>query len=327
MVRALVSDVMIEQYGGRMRAVAPNIDFVELRGDRTFHGDVASADVVCFSSDLFARNLYPLLFERLPDLTSMRWFHAFVSGLDHPVFRSIAERGVTVTNSAGFNAVPIAQFVLAVMLRHAKRIPAWEAAQRERAWRRVESEELTGQTVGIIGLGGIGSEVARLARAFGMRVLGMRRRPDPIDHVDEIIAPASLHRLLAGSDYVVLAAPLTSETRGLLDAAAFRAMKPTSYLINVARGPIVDEAALIDALRAGAIAGAALDVFEQEPLPEDSPLWSFEQVLVTPHNSAASPRTLDRGARMFIDNLRRYALGERLHNVVQFDAATAAPSA
>lgn len=317
-MRALVSDVMVEQYGGRMRAVAPGIEFVQLRGDRTFDGEIGDADIVCFSSDLFARNLYPLMFARLEELVGMRWFHAFVAGLDHPVFRSIAARGVTVTNSAGFNAVPIAQYVLAMLLRHAKNIPAWEAAQRERAWRRVESDELTGRTLGLVGLGSIGREVARLARAFDMRVLGMRRQQTPVANVDALIPPAQLHRLLRESDYLVIAAPLTDETRGLLDTAAFAAMKPSAYLINVARGPIVDQAALIAALEDGRIAGAALDVFDEEPLTPESRLWTLPNVLITPHNAAASPRTLERGARTFIENLRRYAAGEPLEHVVRF---------
>ncbi|MGE0544946.1 MAG: D-2-hydroxyacid dehydrogenase [Dehalococcoidia bacterium] len=317
-MRALVSDILVEQFGGRMRAVAPGIELVQLRGDRTFDGDISTAEIVCFSSDLFSRNLYPLMFEQLPNLTSMRWFHAFVAGLDHPVFREIAERGVTVTNSAGFNAVPIAQYVLAVMLRHAKNIPAWEAAQRERAWRRVESDELTGRTVALIGTGSIGGEVARLAAAFGMHVIGMRRRAEPIDGVRQLYPPDALHHMLAQADYIVVAAPLTPETDGLLDAAAFAVMKPNAYLINVARGPIVVERALLDAIEQQRIAGAALDVFDREPLPPESPFWSMDNVIVTPHNSASSPRTLERGALMFVDNLRRYAADEPLLNVVDF---------
>lgn len=317
-MHALVSDVLVEQFGGRMRAVAPGIEFVQLRSDRTFDGNLSAAEIVCFSSDLFARNLYPLIFEQLPNLTSMRWFHGTFVGMDHPIFRQIAERGVVVTNAPGVTAQPIAQYVLAMMLRHAKNIPAWEQAQRERAWRRVESQELTGQTVALIGLGGIGQEVARLAGAFGMRVLGMRRRPEPIAGIDRLYPRESLHEMLAEADYIVVAAPLTPETEGLIDAAALDALRPHAYLINVARGPIVVEQALIDALRRGRIAGAALDVFDEEPLPPESPLWSLPNVIVTPHNSAASPRTFARGAQTFIDNLRRYAVGDPLLNVVDF---------
>lgn len=307
-----------------MRAVAPGIEFVQLRADRTFDGDIDTAEIVCFSSDLFARNLYPLIFDQMHNLTAMRWFHGSFVGMDHPIFREIAERGVVVTNAPGVTAQPIAQYVLAMMLRHAKNIPAWEAAQRERAWRRVESQELTGQTVAVIGLGGIGREVARLAAAFGMRVIGTRRRPQPVAGIDRLYPSESLHEMLAEADYVVLSAPLTPETDGLIDAAAFAAMRPHTYLVNVARGPIVVEQALVEALREGRIAGAALDVFDREPLPAESPLWSLENVIITPHNSAASPKTQERGALIFLDNLRRYAASDPLINVVDFGIASPA---
>jgi phosphoglycerate dehydrogenase-like enzyme len=317
-VRALVSDVMVEEYGGRMRAVAPGIDFIQLRGDRSVDGDPSKAELVCLSPDIFARTLHGALLREMDGMHALRWFHGCFVGMDHPLFRQIAERGVTVTNAPGVSAQPIAQYVIAVMLRHAKRIPAWEAAQRERAWRRVESDELTGRTLGVIGLGGIGGEVARLARAFGMRVLGMRRQQTPVANVDVLLPPSGLRRLLEESDYLVVAAPLTEETRGLLGAREFGTMKPTAYLINVGRGPIVVEEALIAALKSGRIAGAALDVFDEEPLGAQSQLWTLDNVLITPHNSASSPRTLDRGAQGFIENLRRYAANEPLEHVVSF---------
>jgi phosphoglycerate dehydrogenase-like enzyme len=319
-MKVLISDVVAQQFGGRMRAVAPGVEFIRLLDDRTFDGDVTAAEAVCFSSDLFQRNLYLEIMAQLPNLAAMRWFHAFVAGLDHPIFRSMAERGVVVTNSAGYNAVPIAQYVLAMMLRHAKRIPEWEAAQREKAWRRVDSDELTGRTVALIGVGNIGREVARLARPFDMRVIGVRRSQSPERDVDLLLPPQRLHEALGEADYVIIAAPLTAQTAGMIDAAAFAATKPGAYLINVARGPIVAEAALIDALREGRLGGAALDVFEREPLPQDSPLWEMGNVIVTPHNAGASPRTLERGARQFIENLRRFATGEPLEHVVEFDA-------
>jgi phosphoglycerate dehydrogenase-like enzyme len=314
----LVSDQLVEHYGGRMRAVAPGVEFVRLCGDRTFDGDITTVEAACLTTDVFERGLHGVMLQSFDKMPALRWFHGAFVGMDHPIFREIAGRGVTITNSPGVSAQPIAQYVLAMMLRHAKKVPAWEQAQRERAWRRVESDELTGQTVALIGLGGIGAEVARLARAFEMRVIGMRRRAELPANVDELFTPERLHDMLAQADYLVLAAPLTSETQGLIDAAALSVMKPTAYLINVARGPMVVESALIDVLRSGKIAGAALDVFDQEPLPADSPLWSMENVIVTPHNSATSPRLFDRGALVFVDNLRRYATGEQLQSVVDF---------
>jgi phosphoglycerate dehydrogenase-like enzyme len=316
----LISELLADQYGGRMRAVAPGVAFVRLCGDRTLEGDITRVEAACLSTDVFERGLHGVMLQSFERMPALRWFHGAFVGMDHPIFREIAGRGVTITNSPGVSAQPIAQYVLAMMLRHAKNIPAWEQAQRERAWRRVESDELTGKTVALIGLGGIGVEVARLAHAFEMRVIGMRRRPEMPANVDALFTPERLHDMLAQADYLVLAAPLTAETRGLIDADALAAMKPTAYLINVARGQLVVESALIDVLRAGKIAGAALDVFDQEPLPADSPFWSMENVIVTPHNSATSPRLFDRGALVFIDNLRRYAAGEPLENVVEFDA-------
>ena len=271
------------------------------------------------SGDMFQRNLHGTLLRATHRMAAMKWFHGLFSGMDDPIFRTIAGRGVVVTNSPGVTAQPIAQYVLAMMLRHAKRIPAWEAAQRERAWRRVESDELTGRTVVILGVGGIGQEVARLCAAFDMRVIGLRRTPGAVPHVDLLHPPDRLHDVLPDADYLVVTCPLTPETRGMIDAAALARLKPQAYLINIARGPIVVEAALIEALEAGRLASAALDVFDVEPLPAESPLWTTTNVIVTPHNSASSPRTLDRAARVFIENLHRYVMGEPLRHVVTFE--------
>ena len=268
----LVSDVVAERYGGRLRAVAPGIEFVQLLGDGSFVGPVEQAEVVTLSVDMFERGLHTALLRILDRLTGMKWFHGFFVGMDHPIFKSIADRGVILTNSPGVTAVPIAQYVLAMMLRHAKRIPQWEAAQRERAWRRVDSDELTGRTVAILGVGGIGTEVARLCAAFGMRVLGIRRTPGEVPHVDAIYPPDRLHEVLGEADYLVITCPLTAQTRGMIDAAALSRLKPSAYLVNIARGPIVVEDALVAALREDRLAGAALDVFDEAPLLADAQL-------------------------------------------------------
>lgn len=317
-MHVLVTEHMVNSYGGQMRAVAPGIEFIQLAKDRSFSGPVEQAEVACMSTDMFPSNLFVPLIQQVPNMAALRWFHSFAVGVDHPIFREIHDRGVTLTNSAGVTAVPIAQYVLGMMLRHARAIDQFEAAQRERAWRRVEADELTGRTVAILGVGGIGSEVARLARAFEMRVLGMRRNPVEMEHVELLLPPDRLHDLLAEADYIVVACPLSEQTRGMLDAAAFASMRPNAYIVNVARGPIIAESAMLDALRENRIAGAALDVFDEEPLPADSPLWTMPNVIISPHASSISPRTLDRGARMFIDNLRRYAAGEPLKGVVDF---------
>jgi phosphoglycerate dehydrogenase-like enzyme len=250
-------------------------------------------------------------------LPGLRWFHSFAAGVDHPAFRALLERGVTVTNSPGGSSPAIAQYVVAMMLRVTKRMDEWAASQRERRWAPIPTEELTGSTAGVVGLGHIGGEVARLAQAFGMRVIGCRRSQRRARHVDEIVPPERLGDLLARADFVVLAVPLTSATEGLIGGAELRAMRDDAWLINVSRGSVVDEPALIEALRDGVIAGACLDVFQQEPLPPESELWSLPNAIVTPHNSGWSPLNRERVLDIFLDNLRRYASGRPLRHRVR----------
>jgi phosphoglycerate dehydrogenase-like enzyme len=206
-----------------------------------------------------------------------------------------------------------------MMLRVVTRMDGWSEAQRERRWQSLEKEELTGKTAGIIGVGHIGREVARLAQACGMHVVGCRRRTRPLRHVDELLPPERLHDVLRASDFVVLAVPLTSATDGLIGEAELRAMPAHAWLINVARGAVVREEALVHALRAGWIGGACLDVFAQEPLPEESPLWTLPNVIVTPHNSGRSPLNAARATDVFLENLRRYVAGRPLKNRVRLE--------
>ncbi len=255
---------------------------------------------------------------RLFALPGLRWFHSFSAGVDHPAFRSLLERGVLLSNSSGSSSVPIAQYVIAMMLRAAKRLDALGEAQRERRWQPVEAEELTGKTTGIVGVGHIGAEVARLAKALGMEVIGCRRRPGRVRYVDELVpAPGGLHGLLARADFVVLAVPLLAQTDGLIGEAELRPMRPGAWLINVSRGRVVREAALLRALREGWIGGACLDVFEEEPLPPESELWALPNVIVTPHNSGFSPLNFDRASELFLGNLQRYVAGRPLRNRVR----------
>jgi phosphoglycerate dehydrogenase-like enzyme len=193
--------------------------------------------------------------------------------------------------------------------------------QAARTWMGVPHEPpanpVTGKTVGIVGTGAIGREVAWRCQALGLRVLGLRRSPQPEPGFQEVVGPGELPSLLGASDFLVLAAPLTPETRGLLGEAELRMMKPSAYLINVARGALVVEDDLVRALREGWIAGACLDVFEREPLPPDNPLWGLENVMITPHYSYSSPDGIDRAVEEFEGNLARYQRGEPLAN--QYD--------
>lgn len=226
---------------------------------------------------------------------------------------------VQFTNIGEMSASPIAEWVIGCMLMFAKGWPAAFHSQRAHEWRRYMPREVAGATVGIIGLGAIGSEVARRARDLGCRVIGMRRSFEANPHhplVDEALPPSMLQGLLAQSDYVVLTAPLTAQTRGMIDAAAIASMRPDAVLLNVGRGPLIDEPALVEALRANRIAGAALDVFDREPLPAESPLWDLENLVMTPHIAAGTDHYYERATDIFCANLRRYLEGRPLAYLV-----------
>lgn len=249
---------------------------------------------------------------------NLRWIHTPSAGVEHLLIPEILERDIVLTNSAGAQAIPIAEFVLMYMLNHAKRAFDFKALAPEE-WDRgddIPCDELFERTLLIIGYGNIGAEVAKRARAFGMRILASRRHPRPTDGVDLMVGENGWRDLLPQADYVVIATPLTAATRGMFDADAFRRMKSSAYLINIARGQIVDTDALLEALHSGRIAGAALDALPVEPLPPDHPLWKAPNVWITPHISYSSPRTRERTVNLFFENLRRYLNGEPLLNVV-----------
>jgi phosphoglycerate dehydrogenase-like enzyme len=245
----------------------------------------------------------------------------FNVGIDHPIYREMLERGVRLTTSAGSTAEPIAQTAIMGLLALARGLPRWLVAQRAHQWdpeRKVPPRDLRGQTAVIVGLGKIGAEIARLARVLGLKVIGVRRGArGPDDPVDEMHAPAALPELLGRCDWLVIACPLTDQTRGLIDAAMLARLPQGARIINIARGEIVAEAAMIAALRSGQLAGAYLDVFETEPLPPESPLWDLPNVLVTPHNSSASSGNEQRVLEIFLDNLARWQRGAALVNEVQ----------
>lgn len=249
------------------------------------------------------RDLFEQVFAMAPKL---EWVHVLWAGLDGLLFPALLESPVTLTNGRGVFARSLAEFVIAGMLWFAKDIRRMRRQQREQRWEKFTVEELHGKRLGIIGHGSIGRAAAALAAAFGMKVVGVGRL-SPREEFDEIIEQ---------SDYILVSAPLTDETRGLVGEAEFRRMKPSAVLINVGRGPVVDEQALIAALRDGRIRGAVLDVYDEEPLPPGHPFWSMENVLLSPHCADNTPTWLDEAMQLFVDNFDRYARGEPLRNVV-----------
>jgi len=287
----------------RIREAAPGSRIVNLSVEGLADGPVDDVEVLLrgwLSSDAFDR--------LLAHAQQLRWVHSATSGVERALTPSALARDVVVS----------------------RRLPQLLELQRERTWQPLEGKELRDMTIGIVGYGSLGRAVASLASAFGSRVIAMRRRPHAPEGataggddafpfpatVDRLLGPDGLHELLEESDVVVLAAPLTPDTEGLINEAALAAMKPDAWLINVARGRLVDDVALLRALRDGRIGGAALDTFRDEPLPTASPYWDVPNLILTPHTAWSSSRVLDRSIDLFCDNLRRFSAGEPLRNVV-----------
>jgi phosphoglycerate dehydrogenase-like enzyme len=251
----------------------------------------------------------------------LRWFHSWGAGVDRVLqYPGAIERDFILSSTSGIHPIQMTEHVLALMLSFARRLPDAARAQARRTWRHMENAEvfeLAGKTLLLIGLGAIGRRTAQAAAALGMRVLGVRRTPSgPLPGIERVAGIESLPDLLPKADFVVLVTPLTPETHGLIGERELRLMKRDAYLVNVARGGVIDEAALVRALNEGWIAGAGLDVFEHEPLSPDSPLWDMANVIITGHYAGVTPEYDDRAFEVFLDNLHRYRAGQPLRNVV-----------
>jgi phosphoglycerate dehydrogenase-like enzyme len=309
------TDTFWSRRGGDMKRAAPGLEVVPLVGESDVdHDALARVTIACCSADAWPDRIAHF-FGACLDAGGLRWLHTFSAGVDHPIFGTFLDRGVRLTTSSGAAAPPIAQTVLMYLLALTRDLPAWTRAQAEHRWAPHGSVDLDGLSVGIVGMGPIGLEVARLTAALGMRPIGMRRTVNG-DEPCETWTLDRLHELAGAVDALVVAIPLTSETRGLVDASVIGAMRPGAYFVNVGRGEVVDEHALVDALNSGQLAGAGLDVFAVEPLPDDSPLWDLPNVIVTPHSSGTTAATDRRASDIFVDNLTRYASGRPLRNEV-----------
>lgn len=272
--------------------------------------------------------------EQAPNL---RWVQTHAAGVDYLMQHPIWQSDILITSASGIHTSNIAQYVMAQILYWANRIDAWRTAQAQGEWTATNRWdtfvpiEVRGKTLGIVGYGSIGREIGRLGKAFGMRVLATKGNAMKLEDVGytlpgtgdpkaeaaaRIYPPEATRSMVAESDFVVIAAPLTSKTKHLFNEELLRAMKPTAYLINIGRGSIIKEADLVKALKKGWLAGAGLDVFEEEPLPDDSPLWKLDNVLLSPHVSGFTPHYNERTAELFAENLRRYLAGEPLLNVI-----------
>jgi phosphoglycerate dehydrogenase-like enzyme len=329
-----LSPILSARYRSRdleqIRAAAPGARLVTVSVEGLADGRLDDVEVMLrgwLTSEAFDR-----LLVRAPHLA---WVHSATSGVERALTPAALERGLVVTNARGVFSRPIAEYVMMMILSVSRRLPQLLELQRERTWQPLQGAELRDVTVGIVGLGSIGRAVGALATAFGCRVVAVRRRAGPIEPVDvggtadddggrsfgevmldRVGGPETLPDLLAESDFIVLAAPLTPATEDMINDETLALVKPGAWLINVARGRLIDERALLRALREGPLGGAVLDTFRDEPLQPTSPFYDLDNVIVTPHTAWSSGRVVDRSVELFCDNLRHFAQGEPLLNVV-----------
>jgi phosphoglycerate dehydrogenase-like enzyme len=303
-------------FGARLRDQFPQLQIVQRDSYEGIEEHLKDAEIV------FTISLWP---EQFAVAEKLRWIHAPTAAVHQLLFAELVESDVVITNSTEVHGPVVAEHVMALIFALAKKIPQAVTFQQKRVWAQEAMwkqgsrlHEIAGATLGLIGLGSIGRRVARMASALGMRVIGVREHVEKgrPEGVETVFSPAELDELLKQSDYVVVAAPLLAQTTGLINAARLAIMKPEAYLINVGRGPLVDELALVEALRGQRIAGAALDVFEKEPLAADSPLWAAENLLITPHTAGLTDKLWNRHYELFSENLRRYLAGQPLQFVV-----------
>lgn len=308
-VEVLIPHSVEERFPGRVGSTAPEVRVVPVEEDGAARG--ASSPRVLLRGEMKQEAMRRVLSQ----FPSIEWLHVFSAGVEHLLPDLQGYDGV-VTNSAGVHAEPIAEWVIAMLLAHTKKLPRLFEHYRQREWTSEQSEELGERTLGIVGAGGIGAAIARRASGMDMRVVGLRASGKPTEHVTEMYRPDQLHEMLGICDYVVVAAPLTPQTTGLIGVPELRAMRPSGVILNIARGKIIDTEALVRALTEGWIAGAYLDVTDPEPLPGDHQLWTAPGAVITAHTSGNSPRSSERVISFFCDNLRRWVRGEPLQNVV-----------
>jgi phosphoglycerate dehydrogenase-like enzyme len=302
-----------------------SLQVLTLPGEGTLDdGDLATLDAAFVSTDMLAgeggeiRRFLGAV-RRAP---ALRWCHIGWAGTDTPVIQEMMDRGVAISNSSGVTSEPIALTVIGGMLALHRGFPRWFEAQRRHSWevlaRDAAPPDLRGQTMIVLGLGAIGTYVARFARALGLHVIGVRRRPaGPEDEVDEWAAPERLHDVLPRCNWLAITIPLTAATRGLIGAREIALLPPGAHILNVARGAVIDEEAMIEALRSGQLGGAYLDVFATEPLPPESPIWDLPNVIVSPHDSSPSQGNNARAEAIFLEELAHWVRGEPLSREVK----------
>ncbi|HEV8183044.1 MAG TPA: D-2-hydroxyacid dehydrogenase [Candidatus Angelobacter sp.] len=299
----------------RLQQQFPDHHFLQLQNYDRVPQEIADTDV------FVGWSLRP---EQFVAAKKLRWIHSPAAAVHQLMYPELVRSNVVVTNSTGIHGPVVAEHAIAVLLALAKRLPRAMQYQAKHEWsqdklwhEQPRPREVAGSTVAVIGMGGIGREFASRAKALGIKVLAVRENPSKgLSGADAVYSPEEIDEVLPQADYVLLCPPVTPATTGLMNAARLAKMKPDAYLINVARGPLIDEPALLDALQKRRIAGAALDVFNEEPLPSSSPFWLLDNILITPHTAAVTERLWERHYRLIVDNMKRFLAGEPLMNQV-----------
>lgn len=305
-----ITNLPAELFAERVARDFPDMKIVSVMGEEA---------LIAAAPDMEALLAYHPARGHWAKASKLRFIQTVGAGVDAVLPAPDLSRNVKIANARGVHAVQMGEFALAMMLHFCKDMPRITRQQSEKAWEMFFAPSLSGTTCGILGLGAIGEAIAERAKFLGMRVIGTQRTPKASEHVEAVYPPEETDKVVAEADYLIIVLPLTDATRGMMDSALLAKMKPDAVLINLARGGVVDETALLEALRGGKIQGAAMDVFAEEPLPADNPLWDAPNLLITPHMAAVSDKYIPMVTEILIDNLHRLDSGEPLRNEIDRD--------
>jgi phosphoglycerate dehydrogenase-like enzyme len=275
--------------------------------------EIGLADVLLYNK----LDLEGIDFERMKNL---KWVQVVFSGINHMPLEYFEKRGIILTNARGVHRIQMSEYALGLLLMIVRRFPHYIRSKDARKWDPIKTDELYGKTIGFIGTGAVAKEIARKLRPFDVRIIGVKNRVEPVEHFDEVYGIDKMDMVLEQSDIVIVLVPLTDQTYRMIGEQQFRKMKRTAWFVNIARGPVVDQEAMIKALKEGWIAGAGLDVYDEEPLPADSPLWELDNVIMTPHIAGPSPHYMERFLEIFAVNLQAFISGktDQMINVIDY---------
>ncbi|MDZ5474536.1 D-2-hydroxyacid dehydrogenase [Bacillus sp. 31A1R] len=296
----IVSSILpSEKIQSKIKSDYPKVNF-------EFYKGMKNAEESFYDAEVFLTYGEDLTPDHIEKAKNLKWIMVMSAGMEKMPFDACREKGILVTNVRGVHKIPMAEYTMGMMLHHAKQVSSMLANEQEEIWERIPKAELCDQTILILGVGAIGGEIARLAKAFRMHTLGVNSSGNQVDHIDEIYSLAHLNQILTRADYVVSVLPSTNETKGLLTEEHFKWMKDTAVFINIGRGDLISEEVLLTSMEKKHIAHAFLDVFSQEPLPKGHPFWKMENVTVTPHVSSITKKYLPRSFEIFNHNLHTY---------------------